>query len=156
MDVPKKFCNLQKNIIEVLIYASLMLLVYFLQGSKVVDFLTDFQFLEMLIMASLTIAGVGTALLGFMVIIPTPTGIKDESIFRFRRVLFSRLKRGALYFFICSFIGFIVYILSPTYYSDISPLSCLAVLLFFNGWAHLFYVCLKMEQVSLRRGDSGR
>lgn len=136
-----------RNISEAIFYPIVLIAVYFYHELNILDFLTDQAFLNMLTESAITLSGIGIGLLGIILVLQIPTGIKGEFSKEDRKVFLSKLKRSTGYFLFSSLFAFSCFVVSKDAPVAISLCSAFSTILFLNGLAHLLYVCFTIDKV---------
>lgn len=138
----------KRTITEAVLYLILVVAVFYWHQEKILSFLTDDRFLDILTESAITLSGIGVGLIGIILVLPQPAGIKGEISTEVKRTFLSRLKRSTTYFLLSSFSAFLSYAVPRSPLITVAVCSAISTILFLNGLLHLLYVCLTIEKVS--------
>jgi hypothetical protein len=141
----------KRNIVEIILYLVLLAIIIYWRKEHALSFLLDKEFLDILLRSTVTLSGIGIAMLGIISNMPGRIGEREVKAIRY---FFAILKRGTAYFLLSSFLAFssISFLQSLTWIGSedglITMMACSALssILFLSGLLHLLYVCLKIEE----------
>jgi len=137
----------KRSMLEAILYLIFLIPISLWYETRVIGFLTNDRFLNILTESAITLSGIGIGLLGIILVLRTPAGIKGEFSKEDRKAFLSIIKRSTAYFLLSSLFAFLCYIVPQGVLLVLVLCSAISTLLFLDGLAHLLYICFTIEKV---------